>query len=153
MATGVITDAVVGALDAAVDQPARRQPREAVGATVAQAGELTVRGAPQYELVAEPPQAERPAALEAPALDDGIPLVGDHLATARLRALLVKRKGRHLHAGQTPEWTRDFFEALGLTRPRGTIRYPEAHLNSYSSATRPAAPPFCLPVKFLDGDA
>jgi RNA-directed DNA polymerase len=44
----------------------------------------------------------------------------------RLKRLLVKRHGRHLRAGQTTQWTGDFFHALGLHRLRGTIRYPEA---------------------------
>jgi group II intron reverse transcriptase/maturase len=42
----------------------------------------------------------------------------------RLRRFLIKRKGRHLRAGEANEWTREFFEALGLHRLRGTIRYP-----------------------------
>ena len=38
-------------------------------------------------------------------------------------------KGRHLHAGEAQQWDGDFFEALGLHRLRGTVRYPkpEAH--------------------------
>ena len=44
----------------------------------------------------------------------------------RLKRLLIKRHGRHLHAGQTARWTSDYFHALGLHRLRGTIRYPEA---------------------------
>jgi hypothetical protein len=44
----------------------------------------------------------------------------------RLRAMLRKRKGRQLRAGEFLLWHRDFFEHLGLTRLRGTIRYPEA---------------------------
>jgi group II intron reverse transcriptase/maturase len=43
----------------------------------------------------------------------------------RLRALRVKRKGRHLHAGEIDRWTRDYFHNLGLHRLRGTVRYPE----------------------------
>ena len=42
----------------------------------------------------------------------------------RLRRFLVKRKGRHLRAGEADKWTRDFFVALGLHRLRGTVRYP-----------------------------
>jgi hypothetical protein len=37
----------------------------------------------------------------------------------------VRRKGRNLKAGQADRWTREYFEALGLVRLRGTIRYPE----------------------------
>lgn len=44
----------------------------------------------------------------------------------RLRCFLVKRKGRHLRAGQLEHWTRDFFHDHGLYRLRGTVRYPES---------------------------
>ena len=44
----------------------------------------------------------------------------------RLRALLQKRKGRHLRLGEIEGWTREFFHGLGLHRLRGTVRYPEA---------------------------
>ena len=43
----------------------------------------------------------------------------------RLRALRVRRKGRHLRAGEAERWTRDYFHHLGLHRLRGTVRYPE----------------------------
>jgi len=49
----------------------------------------------------------------------------DRYAVDRLRGFLVKRKGRHLKAGEANRWTREYFEALGLNRLRGTIRYPE----------------------------
>jgi group II intron reverse transcriptase/maturase len=48
----------------------------------------------------------------------------DRYVENRLRRFLVKRKGRNLRAGEAGRWTREFFEALGLTRLRGTIRYP-----------------------------
>ncbi len=48
----------------------------------------------------------------------------DGYAVRRLRRFLVRRKGRHLKAGQAGRWTREYFEALGLYRLRGTIRYP-----------------------------
>jgi group II intron reverse transcriptase/maturase len=48
----------------------------------------------------------------------------DEYVVKRLRSLRVKRAGRHLRAGQTPRWDRDFFESFGLHRLRGTIRYP-----------------------------
>jgi hypothetical protein len=51
--------------------------------------------------------------------------VDDYVAW-RLQRLLVKRHGRTLRPGETARWTPDFFQALGLTRLRGTIRYPEA---------------------------
>jgi RNA-directed DNA polymerase len=35
-----------------------------------------------------------------------------------------KRYGRNLRPGQTAAWTREWFEAHGLYRLRGTIRYP-----------------------------
>jgi RNA-directed DNA polymerase len=50
----------------------------------------------------------------------------DHYVVDRLRTLLVKRKGRNLRPGESLGWQRDFFEAHGLHRLRGTIRYPEA---------------------------
>ena len=50
----------------------------------------------------------------------------DDYVVGRLRTLLVKRKGRHLRPGEAHAWTRDFFEAHGLYRLRGTIQYPEA---------------------------
>lgn len=48
----------------------------------------------------------------------------DDYVVKRLRSLRVKRAGRHLRAGQTQRWGRDYFESLGLHRLRGTIRYP-----------------------------
>ena len=50
----------------------------------------------------------------------------DDYVNGRLKRLLVKRHGRHLHAGQAARWTPDYFHALGLQRLRGTIHYPEA---------------------------
>jgi RNA-directed DNA polymerase len=51
----------------------------------------------------------------------------DSYVHERLRRFLVKRKGRHLRAGQSEGWTRDFFvDAHGLYRLRGTVHYPEA---------------------------
>ena len=50
----------------------------------------------------------------------------DDYVVMRLRALLYKRKHRHLHPAESRSWTREYFEAFGLTRLRGTIRYPEA---------------------------
>jgi group II intron reverse transcriptase/maturase len=48
----------------------------------------------------------------------------DTYVWGRLRDLRVKRKGRHLHAGEADRWTRDYFHNLGLHRLRGTVRYP-----------------------------
>ena len=50
----------------------------------------------------------------------------DNYVVDRLRTLLVKRKGRNLRPGESPAWRRDYFEAHGLHRLRGTIRYPES---------------------------
>ena len=50
----------------------------------------------------------------------------DDYVNWRLQRLLVKRHGRQLRAGQADQWTGDFFQALGLHRLRGTIRYPAA---------------------------
>jgi group II intron reverse transcriptase/maturase len=49
----------------------------------------------------------------------------DGQVVRRLRHFLVRRKGRNLKAGEATRWTREYFEALGLVRLRGTIRYPE----------------------------
>ena len=48
----------------------------------------------------------------------------DRYVEQRLHALMVKRRGRNLHAGQARQWTRKWFEGHGLYRLRGTIRYP-----------------------------
>jgi RNA-directed DNA polymerase len=48
----------------------------------------------------------------------------DSYVLGRLRGLMIKRYGRNLRAGQTSTWTREFFEAHGLYRLRGTVRYP-----------------------------
>jgi RNA-directed DNA polymerase len=52
----------------------------------------------------------------------------DDYARARLWRLMRKRYGRHLRPGQTDVWTREWFEAQGLYRLRGTIRYPRLAL-------------------------
>ncbi|HUO71866.1 MAG TPA: group II intron maturase-specific domain-containing protein [Solirubrobacteraceae bacterium] len=48
----------------------------------------------------------------------------DGYVLGRLRGLMITRYGRNLKAGQTSIWTREFFEAHGLYRLRGTVRYP-----------------------------
>jgi RNA-directed DNA polymerase len=48
----------------------------------------------------------------------------DAYVEERLRGLLLKRVGSRIRAGRAEAWRRPFFEALGLTRLRGTIRYP-----------------------------
>jgi hypothetical protein len=48
----------------------------------------------------------------------------DTYVEERLRRLLVQRAGSRLRAGRALTWRRPFFEALGLTRLRGTIQYP-----------------------------
>jgi len=48
----------------------------------------------------------------------------DRYVERRLWRLMRKRYGRHLRAGQWEPWTREWFEAHGLYRLRGTIRYP-----------------------------
>ena len=42
----------------------------------------------------------------------------------RLHGFMVKRKGRHLRAGEAEDWTREFFHQHGLHRLRGTVQYP-----------------------------
>ena len=49
----------------------------------------------------------------------------DSYVWRRLRKLRVRRKGRHLRAGEADRWTRDYFVNLGLHRLRGTVEYPE----------------------------
>jgi RNA-directed DNA polymerase len=48
----------------------------------------------------------------------------DDYVERRLRRLMRKRYGRNLRPGQWKLWTREWFEAHGLYRLRGTIRYP-----------------------------
>ncbi|HUO69561.1 MAG TPA: group II intron maturase-specific domain-containing protein [Solirubrobacteraceae bacterium] len=48
----------------------------------------------------------------------------DGYVLGRLRGLMITRYGRNLKAGQPSTWTREFFEAHGLYRLRGTVRYP-----------------------------
>jgi RNA-directed DNA polymerase len=48
----------------------------------------------------------------------------DHYVQHRLWRLMRKRYGRNLRPGQWEFWTREWFEAQGLFRLRGTIRYP-----------------------------
>ncbi len=44
----------------------------------------------------------------------------------RLKRLLIKKRGRNLHAGQAARWTRHWFHDQGLHKLSGTIRYPKA---------------------------
>jgi RNA-directed DNA polymerase len=48
----------------------------------------------------------------------------DSYVIDRLRSLMIKRYGRNLKPGQWKVWTREWFEAHGLYRLRGTNRYP-----------------------------
>jgi group II intron reverse transcriptase/maturase len=50
--------------------------------------------------------------------------IDDHVIW-RLKRFEQRRRGRNLKAGQSARWSREYFEALGLYRLRGTIRYPE----------------------------
>lgn len=50
----------------------------------------------------------------------------DWYVVGRLRRLMVLKRGRNLRAGQTREWTEDWFNSHGLHRLRGTIQYPKA---------------------------
>lgn len=50
----------------------------------------------------------------------------DRYVHRRLFRLQVKKRGRNLRAGQAGQWTEDWFNARGLYRLRGTIRYPNA---------------------------
>ena len=48
----------------------------------------------------------------------------DEYAWRRLHRFMAKRKGRHLRAGESEGWTREFFHQHGLHRLRGTVQYP-----------------------------
>jgi RNA-directed DNA polymerase len=48
----------------------------------------------------------------------------DRYVEWRLWRLMRKRYGRNLKPGQGAVWTREWFEAHGLYRLRGTVRYP-----------------------------
>ena len=50
----------------------------------------------------------------------------DDYVVRRLRRLLIRKRGRNLHAGTVDQWTEDWFNEMGLHRLRGTIRYPKA---------------------------
>jgi RNA-directed DNA polymerase len=50
----------------------------------------------------------------------------DRYVVWRLKRLLIKKRGRNLHAGVADQWTEDWFNQRGLYRLRGTIRYPKA---------------------------
>lgn len=48
----------------------------------------------------------------------------DWYVVGRLRRLMIKRYGRNAPSLQSVRWTREWFEAHGLYRLRGTVRYP-----------------------------
>src|SRR5665213_556625 len=50
----------------------------------------------------------------------------DRYVSWRLFRLLIKKRGRNLHAGQANRWTEDWFHDQGLHKLTGTIRYPKA---------------------------
>ena len=50
----------------------------------------------------------------------------DEYVVWRLRTLMIRKRGRNLHAGQADAWTEDWFNGHGLYKLRGTIRYPRA---------------------------
>jgi group II intron reverse transcriptase/maturase len=50
----------------------------------------------------------------------------DRYVAWRLKRMRIKRKGRHLRAGEARRWTSHYFYALGLHRLHGTVRYPGA---------------------------
>ena len=49
----------------------------------------------------------------------------DDYVVWRLKRLMIKKRGRNLRAGQTRQWTEQWFNGHGLHRLRGTIRYPK----------------------------
>lgn len=50
----------------------------------------------------------------------------DRYVVWRLKRMLIKKRGRNLHAGQANRWTRTWFHDQGLHQLMGTIRYPKA---------------------------
>ncbi|MEJ7705717.1 MAG: group II intron maturase-specific domain-containing protein [Geodermatophilaceae bacterium] len=50
----------------------------------------------------------------------------DRYVVWRLRRLMVKKRGRNLRAGQTKQWTENWFQGHGVYQLRGTVRYPKA---------------------------
>jgi len=50
----------------------------------------------------------------------------DRYVVSRLTRLMVRKRGRNLHAGPTWIWTEEWFNGHGLYRLRGTVRYPKA---------------------------
>jgi RNA-directed DNA polymerase len=50
----------------------------------------------------------------------------DRYVAWRLKRLMIKKRGRNLHAGQAARWTEAWFHDQGLHQLRGTIRYPKA---------------------------
>ena len=49
----------------------------------------------------------------------------DDYVVYRLYRLMVKKRGRNLHAGRDWVWTETWFNGHGLYRLRGTVRYPK----------------------------
>jgi RNA-directed DNA polymerase len=50
----------------------------------------------------------------------------DDYVYRRLKRLMIKKRGRNLHAGVADQWTSDWFVEKGLYQLRGTVRYPKA---------------------------
>jgi RNA-directed DNA polymerase len=50
----------------------------------------------------------------------------DRYVVWRLRVLMVRKRGRNLHAGEADAWTEEWFNGHGLYKLRGTVRYPKA---------------------------
>lgn len=57
----------------------------------------------------------------------------------RLRRFMVRRRGRHLRAGQADEWNRQWFWDKGLHRLLGTIRYPKPCMLHEKTTVKPCA--------------
>jgi RNA-directed DNA polymerase len=49
----------------------------------------------------------------------------DRYVAWRMKRLLIKKRGRNLHAGQADRWSRTWFHDQGLYQVMGTIRYPK----------------------------
>ena len=79
----------------------------------------------RWDLCGGPPTRAVPTATRTGNAGDKFVSLNRYVAW-RLRRLLVKKRGRNLHAGQWERWTRTWFHDQGLHQLMGTIRYPKA---------------------------
>lgn len=63
----------------------------------------------------------------------------DEYAYERLRGFMLRRHERHIKAGRSEAWTRQWFWDQGLHRLRGTIRYPKPCMLHGKTTVKPCA--------------